>query len=128
MNTSKENRLLTSEVLAALANFPFLSQEKKDIPDHLAVVAFRLGALRWYVIEGEKEGDSFTFFALVCGFEERPELGYINADELANVVVDCERFGFPGIKLRAEQVPGFKPCKLSEIQDKDVKAYCSSFL
>ena len=32
MNTSKENRLLTPEVLAALANYPFLSQEKKDTP------------------------------------------------------------------------------------------------
>ncbi|MDO4800733.1 MAG: hypothetical protein Q4A15_01070 [Prevotellaceae bacterium] len=90
-----------------------------------AVAAFAIGNIRWYILEGNAEGDTFTFFGLVCGMSETPELGYINADELASIALDGEKYGYPaGIVFRVEPIANFTPCKLSEITDTDVKAFC----
>ncbi|MDD6754368.1 MAG: hypothetical protein PUE15_10795 [Prevotella sp.] len=50
-----------------------------------------------------------------------------DADELANIVVDASRFGAPGLLLRVGQVQDFKPCRLADIDDEDVKRYVSRF-
>lgn len=123
----QENRLLTHGVLAALSPYPLYSQEATRIPDMVAVVAFRLGNLRWYVCEGNAEGDTFTLFGLVCGFEEIPELGYINADELASVEVDGTRHGLPGMAFRVEQDRDFMPRRLADIADEDVQEFCAQY-
>lgn len=120
-----QNRLLTPELLEALSNYPLYAQETTDIPSMKAVAAFAIGNIRWYILEGNAEGDTFTFFGLVCGMSETPELGYINADELASIVLDGEKYGYPaGIVFRVEPIANFTPCKLSEITDTDVKAFC----
>lgn len=119
------NRLLTPELLEALKPFPLYSQEETRIHEQTAVAAFEIGNIRWYITEGNAEGDTFTFFGLVCGMSETPELGYINADELAAVTVDAYPHGFPrGVVYRVEPVKDFKPCKLMEIEDPRVKHYC----
>lgn len=97
------------------------------MPDLMAVALFRIGNIRWYVLEGNAEGDRFTFFTLVCGMDEMPELGYTDADELANIVVDASRYGAPGILLRVGHVEDFKPCRLADIEDEDVKNYVARF-
>lgn len=120
-----QNRLLTPELLEALSNYPLYAQETTDIPSMKAVAAFAIGNIRWYILEGNAEGDTFTFFGLVCGMSETPELGYINADELASIALDGEKYGYPaGIVFRVEPIANFTPCKLSEIADTDVKAFC----
>lgn len=120
-----QNRLLTPELLEALSNYPLYAQETTDIPSMKAVAAFAIGNIRWYILEGNAEGDTFTFFGLVCGMSETPELGYINADELASIALDGEKYGYPaGIVFRVEPIANFTPCKLSEITDTDVKAFC----
>lgn len=124
---NKENRLLTAELLEALASYPLYAQEHKHLPDLMAVALFRIGSIRWYILEGNAEGDRFTFFTLVCGMSDEPELGYTDADELANIVVDASRYGAPGILLKVEQVEDFKPCRLADIDDEDVKRYVSRF-
>ena len=124
---NKENRLLTSELLEALASYPLYSQEHTSIPELIAVALFRIGNIRWYVLEGNAEGDRFTFFTLVCGMSEVTELGYTDADELANIVVDASSFGAPGLLLRVGQVKDFKPCRLADIDDEDVKNYVARF-
>ena len=122
------NRLLTPELLEALKPFPLYSQESTSIPEQKAVAAFAIGGIRWYITEGNAEGDTFTFFGLVCGMADTPELGYINADELAAVRIDGSRHGFPkGFYFVVSPLDGFKPCKLSEITDEDVKQYCKRF-
>lgn len=120
-----QNRLLTPELLEALSNYPLYAQETTDIPSMKAVAAFAIGNIRWYILEGNAEGSTFTFFGLVCGMSETPELGYINADELASIALDGEKYGYPaGIVFRVEPIANFTPCKLSEITDTDVKAFC----
>ena len=124
---NQENRLLTPELLEALANYPLYSQENKKVCDLQAVALFRIGSIRWYVMEGNAEGDRFTFFTLVCGMSDCPELGYTDADELAGIAVDASRYGLPGILLTVERAEDFKPCRLADIDDEDVKNYVSRF-
>lgn len=124
---NEENRFLTSELLEALKNYPLYSQEHTSAPDLMAVALFRIGCIRWYVLEGNAEGDRFTFFTLVCGMADGPELGYTDAEELASVAVNAAPYGMPGILLQVEQVEGFKPCRLADIDDDDVKRYIARF-
>lgn len=124
---NQENRLLTSELLETLASYPLYSQENKKVPDLFAVALFRIGLIRWYVLEGNAEGDRFTFFTLVCGMADSPELGYTDAEELASIAVDASPYGMHGILLKVEQVEDFKPCRLADINDEDVKRYCDRF-
>lgn len=123
---NQENRLLTSALLEALASYPLYSQEHRSAPDLVAVALFRIGNIRWYVLEGNAEGDRFTLFTLVCGMADGPELGYTDAGELANVVVSAAFYGIE-ILLRVEQMDDFKPCRLADIDDEDVKQYIARF-
>lgn len=124
---NKENRLLTSELLEALASYPLYAQEHKHLPDLMAVALLRIGSIRWYILEGNAEGDRFTFFTLVCGMAEDAELGYTDAGELAEIAMDASRYGLPGVLLTVEQVKDFQPCRLANIADEDVKRFCSRF-
>ena len=124
---NQENRLLTPELLEALANYPLYSQENKKVCDLQAVALFRIGSIRWYVLEGNAEGDRFTFFTLVCGMGYESELGYTDAGELASIAVDASRYGMPGITLTVERVEDFQPCRMADIDDEDVKNYVARF-
>lgn len=124
---NQENRLLTPELLEALASYPLYSQEHKKIYDLFAVALLRIGNIRWYILEGNAEGDRFTFFTLVCGMGYESELGYTDAGELAGISVDASRYGMPGITLKVERVEDFKPCRLGDIDDDDVKNYVARF-
>ena len=124
---NKENRLLTSELLETLANYPLYSQEHKKVGELFAVALFRIGCIRWYVLEGNAECDRFTFFTLVCGMADDPELGYTDAGELAGIAVDVSPYGIPGISLKVERVEDFKPCRLADIEDEDVQKYVARF-
>ena len=124
---NQENRLLTSELLEALANYPLYSQEHKKVSNLYAVALFHIGNIRWYILEGNAEGDRFTFFTLVCGMSEGAELGYTDAGELASIAVDATRYGMPGITLTVERAEDFRPCRLIDIEDEDVKNYVARF-
>ena len=124
---NQENRLLTSEILEALANYPLYSQEHKKVSDLYAVALFHIGNIRWYILEGNAEGDRFTFFTLVCGMSDCPELGYTDAGELASIAVDASRYGMLGITLTVERVEDFQPCRMADIDDEDVKNYVARF-
>ena len=124
---NQENRLLTPELLEALANYPLYSQENKKVCDLQAVALFRISNIRWYILEGNAEGDRFTFFTLVCGMSDFTELGYTDAGELAGIAIDASRYGVPGIVLTVERAEDFKPCRLGDIEDEDVKNYVARF-
>ena len=124
---NQENRLLTSEILEALANYPLYSQEHKKVSDLYAVALFHIGNIRWYILEGNAEGDRFTFFTLVCGMGYESELGYTDAGDLAGIAVDASRYGMPGILLTVERAEDFRPCRLIDIEDEDVKNYVARF-
>ena len=124
---NQENRLLTSDLLEALANYPLYYKEHKKACDLFAVALLHIGSIRWYILEGNAEGDRFTFFTLVCGMSDCTELGYADAGELASIAVDASRYGMPGITLKVERAEDFKPCQLADIDDEDVKNYVACF-
>ena len=124
---NQENRLLTSELLEVLASYPLYSQEHKKVSDMQAVALFHIGNIRWYILEGNAEGDRFTFFTLVCGMAEDAELGYADAGELASIAVDASRYSMPGILLQVERSEDFNPCRLADIDDEDVQNYVARF-
>ena len=124
---NQENRLLTSELLEELASYPLYSQEHKKVCDLFAVALLHIGSIRWYILEGNAEGDCFTFFTLVCGMGHESELGYADAGELAGIAVDASRYGMPGITLKVERAEDFKPCRLADIDDEDVQNYVARF-
>ena len=124
---NQENRLLTSELLEALASYPLYSQEHKKVSDLQAVALFRIGNIRWYILEGNAEGDRFTFFTLVCGMADGPELGYTDAGERSSIPVDASRSGMPGILLTVERAEDFEPCRRVVIEGEDVQKYVGRF-
>ena len=124
---NQENRLLTSDLLETLASYPLYSQEHKKVCDLYAVALLRIGNIRWYILEGNAEGDRFTFFTLVCGMSDCPELGYTDAGELAGIAVDASRYGLLGILLTVERAEDFKPCRLIDIEDEEVQKYVARF-
>jgi hypothetical protein len=75
-------QLLTQEIRQKLP--PLGSQDGKG-GDAIAYAKFFTpsSSWTWYVTEGSPEGDDFTFFGLVEGFEK--ELGYFSLAELQSV-------------------------------------------
>ena len=88
----------------------------------LASVLFEFGLIRWYVLEGQPKGNDFTLFCIVVGIAET-EYGYASVKEMEDIKVDGSRYGLGMLSIR--QVPGFKPCLLTEIQDKRLQDFLS---
>ena len=49
--------------------------------DALCIAVFHLGNIRWYIMEGQPEGDDFTLYGIVVGLHET-EYGYMSASEM----------------------------------------------
>ncbi|MBR5053086.1 MAG: hypothetical protein IKW91_07670, partial [Bacteroidaceae bacterium] len=81
-----------------------------------------LGNIRWYIMEGQPEGNDFTFYGIVAGLQET-EYGYASANEMASVSYDASEYGLG--MLRFEQDKQFKPCTLAEIEDEELQAFLS---
>ena len=75
--TKFNNRLVTPELREALRNYPLYSQDAKE-KDALCIAVFHLGNIRWYIMEGQPEGDDFTLYGIVVGLHET-EYGYMSA-------------------------------------------------
>lgn len=58
------SRLITPKLAEQLKQYPLYSQDGKK-KDAICLCVFFLGNLRWYVLEGQPEGDDFTLFAIV---------------------------------------------------------------
>lgn len=85
------NRLITPQLMEALKNYPLYSQESKG-GEAVCVAVFQIGRIRWYILEGQQEGDDFVLFAVVCGMCET-EYGYVSANELTSIEIDGAKFG-----------------------------------
>ena len=121
MATDKDNRLITPELTEALNSYPLYSQDAKK-KDAICIAVFYLGDIRWYILEGQPEGDDFTLYGIVTGLQET-EYGYQSANEMASVTYDASDFGLG--TLRIEQDKQFKPCTLAEIEDEDLQTFLS---
>lgn len=76
-------RLLSKELIDGLPRL--YEQQGVDDPIVYAKFFFPGGSWTWFVTEGQPEGDDFTFFGYVIGFEA--EWGYFTLKELEEVNV-----------------------------------------
>lgn len=77
------NKLLPPELRDRLPRL--YDQQGVEDPKVYAKFFFPGGAWTWLVTEGQPEGDDFTFFGYVIGFES--EFGYFSLNELEQVNV-----------------------------------------
>lgn len=119
MKTITENRLFTPELEEALKNYPLYSQDDKQC-DAVCNAVFSIGNIRWYILEGEKEGSDYTLFCIVVGMPVT-EYGYVSLGELADISIDASSYGLGMVTV--EQETDFKPCALSEIQDVELQRF-----
>ena len=101
--TNFNNRLITPELTEALSSYPLYSQDAKK-KDAMCIAVFYLGNIRWYIMEGQQEGNDFTLYGIVAGLQET-EYGYQSATEM--------------------QDKDFKPCKLADIKDEELQLFLS---
>lgn len=52
------NKLITPQFMEVIKNFPLYSQEEKG-KDAICVAVFTIGRIRWFVLEGQTEGNDF---------------------------------------------------------------------
>ena len=116
-----ENRLVTERVKGLLKDYPLYSQDGKQM-DALCHCMFNIGHIRWYILEGEREGADFTFYGIVVGLCET-EYGYISANELAAIAIDSNIGNRP---MRVEHNINFQTCSLKDIQDVELQRFLTT--
>ena len=122
METSKfNNRLITPELAEVLGSSPLYSQDAKK-KDAVCLALFSLGNIRWYIMEGQQEGNDFTLYGIVAGLHET-EYGYLSANEMESITYDASQYGLGTLQI--EQDKDFKPCTLAEIKDAELQAFLS---
>ena len=70
--------------------------------------------MRWFILEGEKEGHDTILFGIVIGLME-DEYGYISLKELSDIELDLTKQGFG--KLQVRQQENFHPVPLKKLRD-----------
>lgn len=94
-------RLLSNDLKRVLPRL--LEQEHSKDPTVYAVFYFPGSGWKWFVTEGEEDGDDFIFFGYVVGFEA--EFGSFTLSEL-------EELDIHGVCV--ERVENFEPAFLSD--------------
>lgn len=114
------SRLITPTLEERQKYYPLYSQDGMG-KDAVCVAVFFIGHVRWFVLEGQTEGNDTTLFTIVCGLQET-EYGYTSVNEMDNVKVDNYKYGVDE-NFQIEQLDGFKPIKLKNIPDEDLQAF-----
>ena len=68
-------RLQTPQLEEALKDYPLYSQDGKG-KEAICRAIFALGSARWFILEGEREGDDTIMFGVVTGLIEGSTSGY----------------------------------------------------
>lgn len=75
-----DNRLITGQLAEQLAQYPLYSQDGLG-KAAMCIGILELANIKWYVLEGQQEGNDYTLFTIVAGLAET-EYGYTSANEL----------------------------------------------
>lgn len=113
-----ENPILTEQVLKALEGFPLYSQDGKG-KNAVCRCLFTLANVCWFVLEGQREGEDFTFYGIVTGLQTT-EYGYFTASELAALEYDLHVSGLEPLRVAAAD---FDPTPLAEIPDFELQEF-----
>ena len=106
-----------------MKGYPLYSQDGRG-KEAVCVAIFALGAVRWFILEGEKHGDDTILFGIVVGLME-DEYGYVSLNELSDVTLDLTAQGLG--KLQVRQQTNFRPTKLKNLQDYRLQRFLAGF-
>lgn len=112
-------RLQTPQLEEALEDFPLYSQDGKG-KEAICRAIFALGSIRWFILEGNREGDDTIMFGIVIGLLE-DEYGYISLNELSDIAVDMTKHGLGVLKVRQQE--NFPPTPLKKLQDRRLQEF-----
>lgn len=116
-------RLMTPRLEEALKGYPLYSQDGRG-KEAVCVAIFALGAVRWFILEGEvQEGDTILY-GIVVGLAE-DEYGYISLNELSDVTLDLTAQGLGRLPVRQQE--NFRPTKLKNLQDYRLQRFLTGF-
>lgn len=116
-------RLLTPELEKAFMEFPLYSQDG-FYSEAKCIAVFTLGAIRWFILEGERDGNDFRMFGIVVGMME-DEYGYVSLKELSELEWDGSKYGLGTLQVR--QQPNWTPTPLKNILDNRLQKFLSKF-
>lgn len=114
-------RLMTPQLAETLKVFPLYSQDGKG-KDAVCCAVFALGAVRWFILEGEVQTDDTILFGIVVGLME-DEYGYVSLNELSELEYDGTDFG----KLQVRQQEHFAPTPLFKLKDGRLQRFLAQF-
>lgn len=113
------NRLINPLLEELFLRYPFYSQDGRGF-DAVCICAFFVEDVRWYVLEGQQEGDDFILYAIVVGLSET-EYGYVSANELQELSVNGNHYGLGCLEVT--QMPEINEIPLSEIRDSELQSF-----
>lgn len=93
-------------------NYPLYSQdEQRQYAKCISVL--HIGNIRWYILEGQQEGNDFILFGIVCGMVAT-EYGYISLNELSQIEIHRN-----GCTFKVQEIPGYLPLSLNTLASID---------
>lgn len=116
-------RLMTPRLAEALEGYPLYSQDGKG-KEAVCRAIFVLGAIRWFILEGEKEGNDAILYGIVVGLAE-DEYGYISLNELSEVELDLTAQGLGKLQVKLQE--NFTPTPLKNLQDFRLQQFLARF-
>ena len=117
-------RLQTPQLEEGLKGYPSISQDGKG-KEAICRAIFALGSARWFILEGEREGDDTIMFAIVTGLLE-DEYGYVSLNELSEVELDLTSHKATA-SFKVRQQPNFKPTALKNLCDDRLQKFLARF-
>ena len=93
-------------------NYPLYSQDGNG-KFAKCISILHIGNIRWYILEGQKEGDDFIMFGVACGMTET-EYGYISLNELSQIEVTHQ-----GKQYKVEEIYPIFPQTLEALSYSD---------
>ena len=112
-------RLMTPRLEEALEGYPLYSQDGKG-----KEAVCRAILVRWFILEGEREGNDTILFGIVVGLAE-DEYGYISLNELSKVEFDLTAQGLGKLQVREQE--NFTPTPLKNLQDFRLQQFLARF-
>ena len=123
LNFADMCRLMTPRLEEALKGYPLYSQDGRG-KEAVCVAIFALGSVRWFVLEGDVQGNDTILYGIVVGLME-DEYGYFSLNELSEVTLDLTAQGLG--KLQARQQENFRPTQLKKLQDYRLQRFLAGF-
>lgn len=123
LNFADMCRLMTPRLEEALKGYPLYSQDGRG-KDAVCVAIFALGSVRWFILEGEVQGNDIILYGIVVGLME-DGYGYFSLNELSDVTLDLTAKGLGKLQVRRQE--NFQPTKLKNLQDYRLQRFLAEF-